>query len=94
MDEPSETLSLEALRFIELMGTEIAIFHGYRQLWAEGVANGRVMPLSPDALMAEQRKQVHRIAYLALAAYAAMYPGRSPHAHFVHRVPASSEDRE
>ncbi|WP_322489399.1 hypothetical protein [Chloroflexus sp.] len=87
-----ELISKDTLRYLELLQTELAVFYGYRQLWAEGAANGRRLPLSLDELLREQQRQVQHIAYLALAAQQTVYPGQSSHARFVYREKGDEGD--
>ena len=79
----TDRITKDTLRFLELLQHELAAFHGFRKLWADGTVSGKPrLPL--DELVRDQAKQVHNIAYAALCAYQTVFPGRSPHAQFAY----------
>lgn len=78
-----DRITTETLRYLELLQHELAAFHGFRKLWADGIAGGKPrLPL--DELLRDQAKQIHAIAYAALCAQQTVSPGRTPHTQFAY----------
>lgn len=88
----ADRISRETLQQLQFLQEQINLFHGYRQLWAEAVANGRPLLISREALEREQTKTISIIAYAALELHQTVFPGRSPHARFVYQSEQPDED--
>ncbi len=78
-----DRITKETLRYLELLQHELAVFHGFRKLWADGTVSGKPrLPL--DELVRDQARQVYSIAYAALCAQQTVFPGRTPHTQFAY----------